>query len=541
MKNHRFITNILVAVVAFALTSCKDYLTELQPGATELENFYVSGTACVQNATGCYTPLMWEYNYTYYSEWFIGDIVSDDALKGGQNTNDMAAVYDMENWKTNVTNALLLDYYRAQYLGIARCNLALKYIPGVPTDDTMDQKLKDRLIGEVEYLRAFYYFRLLRVFGGVPLSLSVIDTESGWSMPRATPEQVFNQICADLEDANKKLWKKSEYEPEDLGRATKGAAQAMLQKVRLYMASPYWAAKIASSTSKDNYEASKQWGDSVMLSGEYSLCPKYFDNFTLAGENGPESVFEIQYGEFPWSDYGGANGEGGNGYTAGTFTPVLTRSRSNRIGGGWGFNKPTYNLYYEYEDGDARRDSTILNPAKALIAKPAEEIYLGDTLLSRKYALYTESPVKYNYHASRGPINNKQIRYADVLLMHAEAALALGDNAAAESDLNLIRDRAGLKHFGEYSFKVNGKEIAAPTLEQALRHERRVELAMEGHRWFDIVRWGNAKAHMEAYQATENEDVKLHLSVFTEGVHELFPIPAEERVLNPALEQNPGY
>lgn len=514
--------NILIAIaIVLTFASCQGWLNEPQPGKTDLEDYYTSGQTAIQNITACYVPLMWEYNNTYYPEWFIGDVVSDDAIKGGQNTNDMAVVYDMENWKTNTNNTFLLDFYRAQYMGIARCNLALENIPVMKLDTIMTQSVQDRLIGEAKFLRAYYYFRLVRVFGGVPLVDFVIDTDSKWRQPRASADEVYAFILQDLEDAQDGLWKKSEYEEKDLGRATKGAAQAMLLKVNLYT---------------KNYTEAKAWGDSIIKSNEYNLCGNYADNFTLAGENGIESVFEIQYTEDPTSDYGQ-----GNGFSRGTFSIIMTRSRSTLLGGGWGFNKPTQNLYDEYETGDIRRDVTILNPTKDQIENESQEIYLGNRYLNRKYAMYNDDNVTYYEltHPSRGPINNKQIRYADVLLMYAEACLELGDESNATTYLNKVRDRVNLPLFPGYKIKINGNEIT-PDLKQAIRHERRMELAMEGHRWFDLCRWGVAKQTMDAYKATETIEAQQHMATFVEGKHELFPIPSEELVLNP-MDQNPGY
>ncbi len=531
-----------------AMVGCRDYLTAPEPGVTLLDDFFSTAEAATQNVTACYVPLMWEYNSTYYSEWFIGDVVSDDALKGGQNVTDMSAVYDMENWKTTESNQLLLDFYRTQYQGIGRCNLSLKYIAEMEvsenTEDStaLSPQLKSRLLGEAYYLRAYYYFRLVRVYGAVPLITSVIDEESQWMQLRASVNVIYNQIVSDLKEANSRLITRSalmnENKGNEMGRATKGAAQAMLLKTYLYMASPYWQQK-GGFDALDCYTQAKSWGDSIILSNEYELDSVYWNNFTLAGENGKESVFEIQYEEVDWGDYGQ-----GNGFTAGSFTPILIRSRSSLIGSGWGFNHPTWNLYNEFETNDnIRRDAAIRVPNPAQMENENEETYLGSALLNNKYGMYDEHFGKWPLHASRGPLNNRQIRYSDVLLMYAEACLGLADESTAATYLNKVRERAGLATYPGYSFAVNGQTIAAPTLEQALRHERRVELAMEGHRWFDLVRWGNTKAHMEAYQATESDDVKAQLSVFQEGKHEIFPIPAEERELGglDLLYQNPGY
>lgn len=529
-----------VVTLSFGMTGCKDYLTAQEPGVTMLADFFGSKEAAVQCVTGCYVPLMWEYNSTYYSEWFIGDIVSDDALKGGQNTNDMSAAFDMENWQTTPSNQILLDFYRAQYQGIARCNLALQNIPNMATDTAFSSSLKNRLIGEAHFLRGYYYFRLLRVFGGVPMITKVISSETEWEQPRASVESMFAQIKSDFEQANKYLWKRSELEDAEVGRATKGAAQAMLLKVNLYEASPYWRSKVTQNAT-DLYQAAKAWGDSIIDSHEYMLVDSadYQKMFALEGENGKESVFEIQYMEVPWGDYGE-----GNGFTAGSFTQILVRSRNSNIGGGWGFNHPTWNLYNEFEAGDPRRDVAILRPTS--FENEVEETYLGSPLLNRKYGMYDNPNEgggmgKWGLHASRGPLNNKQIRYADVLLMYAEACLGAGDNGKAQDALNEVRTRMSMPTYPGYSISVNGIVVAAPTLEQAIRHERRMELAMEGHRWFDLVRWGNTKAHMDAYKATESVEAQNQMRTFIAGKHEIFPLPAEEIELNPALEQNDNY
>lgn len=538
MNAHKLILNFGIVLACVSVPSCTDYLTAPEPSTTLVKDFYNSSAAAIQNVTACYVPLMWEFNNTYFSEWFIGDIMSDDALKGGQNTSDMGASYDMENWKTTSTNTLLLDFYRAQYQGIGRCNLALANLPEMQCDDAAwTSKLQNRLIGEACFLRAYYYFRLLRVFGGTPISTKVIDSSEDWQQPRASVEDMFMRILADLEEANTRLWTIAELSKDktQIGRATKGAAQAMLMKTYLYMASPYWNKQI-SQDAETCYQLAKAWGDSVITSNVYSLCPDYHDNFTLLGENGPESVFEIQYMEIPWGDYGE-----GYGYTAGSFTQVLTRSRSTKKGGGWGFNHPTQNLYDEFEPTDTiRLGEAIYNPADSLIENESQEIYLGSRYLNNKYAMYEEYPEGWDLHASRGPLNNKQIRYADVLLMYAEACLNSGDEATAIAFINEVRERVHLPEVGKYTIKINGVEITSPTTEQLLKHERRMELAMEGHRWFDLVRWGNTKQHMDAYAATESEEAKAQMAAFVEGKHEIFPIPDEERELNP-MPQNNGY
>ena len=542
MKAFKSISVFCILSSVLTFTSCKDYLTEIEPGTTLLEDYYTSTATAQENIVGCYVPLMWEYHTTYCSEWFIGDIASDDALKGGGSTVDMADAYNIENWRTESSNALLHDYYIAQFQGIARCNLALHYISNMKLgiDEEFTASMKNRLLGEAYFLRAYYYFRLLRIYAGVPLVTEIVDDTDKWGQDRASVGQIYDQILSDLTKAESGLWVKSAYKAEEAGHATKGAAQAMLMKVNLYMASPYWQKYGLTKTAAQCYADAKTWGEAVIKSGEYSLCPKFEDNFTLEGENGQESVFEIQYAEVTWGDYTWDYDYKGFGRTAGSFTQILIRSRSSKLGGGWGFNHPTQNLYDEFEAGDVRRDVAILNPPDSLIETPAVEYYLGNKMLNNKYAMYRDSTYsgagvgQWGIHASRGPLNNRQIRYADVLLMYAEACLGAGDAATALTYINKVRNRAGLADI--------------PSADNAaLRHERRCELAMEGHRWFDLVRWqgvnGNGlKAHMDAYKKLENEDVQSHMYEFIAGKHEIFPIPYEEILLNPTkMTQNPGY
>lgn len=476
-------------------------------------DYFTSYETAKQVVTAAYVPAMWEFQGTYFSEFFFGDIMSDDALKGGQNIYDMSDVYYLENFKPADNLTILLDYYRAQYQGVARANLAIEQISALDTDDDLTDQLKNNLLGEARFMRAFYYFRLVRAYGAVPVVTKPIYSADGWKVPRAeSAQKVYDDVInPDLKFAAANLPKKSEYAAVDMGRATQGAAQAMLLKVYLY---------------QKNYTEAKNWGDRFLAdqAGEYSLCANYADNFTLEGENGPESIFEIQYMLDPTSDYGE-----GDGFTRGTFTPILTRARSGLSGTvtGWGFNRPTHNLYNEYEAGDPRRDATILVPLASEIKNPAEDKYLGDELITIKRTMYDVATRSYPAldHDTRGPINLIVMRLADFYLMYAEACQG---SSTSWDYIDMVRDRVGLApadRTGDFN--------------TALRHERRVELAMEGHRWFDLCRWGIAKDVMNAYRAGESDEVKAEMSEFRDG-YELLPIPYEEIRLG-GLEQNPAY
>lgn len=545
MNQFKALTYSALALATLSLSSCNDWLTEETPGTTKVSEFFTSLSTAEAVVNAAYVPMTWEFGTTYYPEWYFGDIVSDDALKGGQDINDGADLRELENFKANSDNEILLGYYRAQWQGIQRANLAIDEIPTtrIETEGTeaeQQAKYRDRYLGEAYFLRGFYYFRLARMFGGMPLIDYVIKSSNQWAQTRSTMDETLNFAIKDFKRAENLLWKKDKYSNEELGRATKGAAQAMLLKANLYRADYLRNAGNETEAQKYFAEAAK-WGKEVIQSRQYSLWPNYLDNFRLANENGRESVFEIQYTEEATSDYGG------EGYTRGTMTTILQRSRSSAFGeAGWGYDRPTQNLYNEYEAGDARRDETILVPTDEQIETPAQEIYCGDRMLNRKYAMYNDGTNGGIYklaHATRSPKNNIQIRYADVLLMYAEACCESGDLPSAKSALKEVRDRAGLSQF-PYTAVIQGQTVTfndnQEDLRKAIRHERRVELAMEGHRWFDLTRWGIAKETMDTYMAGETEEAKELYGTFQKGKHELFPIPSKEIDLS-GIEQNPNW
>ena len=545
MNQFKALTYSALALATLSLSSCNDWLTEETPGTTKVSEFFTSLSTAEAVVNAAYVPMTWEFGTTYYPEWYFGDIVSDDALKGGQDINDGADLRELENFKANSDNEILLGYYRAQWQGIQRANLAIDEIPTTRIETEGDEaekqaQYRDRYLGEAYFLRGFYYFRLARMFGGMPRIDYVIKSSNQWAQTRSTMDETLNFAIEDFKRAENLLWKKDKYSDEELGRATKGAAQAMLLKANLYRADYLRNAGNETEAQKYFAEAAK-WGKEVIKSRQYSLWPNYLDNFRLANENGRESVFEIQYTEEATSDYGG------EGYTRGTMTTILQRSRSSAFGeAGWGYDRPTQNLYNEYEAGDARRDETILVPTDEQIETPAQEIYCGDRMLNRKYAMYNDGANGGIYklaHATRSPKNNIQIRYADVLLMYAEACCESGDLPSAKSALKEVRDRAGLSQF-PYTAVIQGQTVTfndnQEDLRKAIRHERRVELAMEGHRWFDLTRWGIAKETMDTYMAGETEEAKELYGTFQKGKHELFPIPSKEIDLS-GIEQNPNW
>lgn len=528
MKRYNF-SLIIFLIVLF--NSCDDFLGFEKPALTTIEDAFLTPMDAIKSATAAYAPLTWEYGETFFPEWWIGDVCSDDAIKGGSTLSDMDLVYDMENFKTKSDNTVLLAFYRAQYMGIFRCNLVIENVPKMDSEIFADESpgLQDRVTGEALFLRSLYYFRLVRVFGGVPIVKDIIKYQADWKRPRSMAEEVYDLIFNDLKTAIQYLPERSEYNAEDLGRATKGAARALLMKA--YM-------------NNHNYEAAKLQADSIIASAEYTLVSNYADIFSLDGENGSESIFEIQYIQESTSD-----AWGGLGFSRGTLTPTMTRPRWSSEEG-WGFNRPSQELYDEFEPGDPRREVAIYAPTLEQVEASDDNtmninVYLGNRYTARKYSMMNPDTTWISLgHATRGAINRKEIRYADVLLMYAEACckIASPDINKAKWALEEVRSRARKGDASILPAFPYGTYADTPDdLYKAIQHERRVELAMEGHRWFDLARWGVLDVVMNNYRQTTKPQIAEHMSEFIKGKHELFPIPLEERDLNSPMSQNPGY
>jgi hypothetical protein len=561
MKTKLYLLIAFVTTVAFS--SCNDFLTPTPLATVKLADYFKNDSAATGAVNAAYVPLQWQYGsngLTYCEDWFIGDVVSDDALKGGGGTvsSDMNTIYLMENFQASANNNYLESIYDVNYQGIFRTNFAMENISAM---DSLSPGIKARMIGEAKFLRAFYHFRLMRVFGGIIIGNRTF-TQNDALMARSPKADVDKFIRQDLEDAIKALPMKSQYAPADLGRATQGAAQALLMRVILFDINESFANQAA------DYAHVIALGDSIINSSQYQLKAKYQDFFktnvspTVAKfveENGPESVFEIQYISESTSDWGAS--AGGLGMSRGNFDPLVTRSRGTGLAGptissqtGYGFDRPTNDLYNEFEKGDLRRDEAIL-PYDSTDVYGTEPAHMyNDGYHARKATLgfwLTVSGkqlfINPNFYAMRAPSNTFVIRYSDVLLMSAEAKCESGDVSGGTTALNIVRARAKNSStnpadptilppfpYGTYTNDQTG-------LRAAIRHERRVEFAMEGLRWWDLVRWRTAEQVMNAYRLKYMSQEGQDMSVFDPSKHYLFPIPETQLNANPKLVQNPGY
>lgn len=489
MKYLKIISFIIFAT--FLLSCNDDFLEKEVLVDTVIENYYKTEADAYSAIIAAYDPLQWEIKEDiYFCEWLVGDICSDDALKGGENSGDQPYTADIEKFDANASNELLLMTWKYMYIAIARCNLVTDNIPDIPDSEFEDPTTKARIIAEARFLRAYYYFRLVKIFGGVPLITRVYNPYDEY-VPRSTLEQTWEQIENDLLAAIPSLPYKSEVPLNELGRATKGAAKAFLVKAYVY---------------QEKWSLAEPLANEIILSLEYDLDPDYSHIFSLDGENGIESIFEIQYTSEGTSDWPS---------TRGTLTNKLQDSRSSW---GWGFNRPTDDFIAEFETGDPRLSATVYSDGSS---------YEGNTNHSKKYLLAaSERP----NHPTRGPSNYRVFRYADLLLLHAEAAYYNTNEDEARASVNKVRERAraGNSTILPYlTSTTTGKDLL-----DAIWHERRVELGMEGHRFFDLVRQKRAYQVMQDFGQIN----------FVQGIHELFPIPESEIALsNGILEQNFGY
>ena len=494
-----------VFMLAVTLAGCEKYLDREPLDSVNPTNFFKTEDDAVAAINGAYQPLQWPKLYNFQI-WGM-DIWAGNSIVGAQGGTDGIATQDVSNFVTTTANEAALDLWRGPSPGILRCNLVLEKVPGM----AISQDLKDRIVGEAKFLRANYYFILVRAFGDVPLITSAADTESeAFLYPsRAPKDRIYELIIQDLTEAVVLL--PPGYSGSDIGRATKGAAAGMLAKVYLTL---------------KNYDKVIEYCEQVDGLG-YTLLEDYSDNFNPLKENGPESLFEVQY-------YGKANNADffGNNDNMSSWVSTFTGPRnSDFVAGAYGWNQPTQEFVDQYEAGDLRKDKTILyEGGPDFDGNKYKTSYSLTGYNLRKFLVPKSISPDYNTNPANFPV----LRYADVLLMKAEALNEVGrtnEAQAAASDrnsggpLNRVRRRAGLPN-------ITGLNQLA--LRERIYKERRIELAFEGHRWFDLLRIGNDGQYALNF---------LHSIGRSNATskHLLLPIPQKERDANPNLSQNPGY
>ncbi len=494
---------IIYILAAVMIAGCTKKL-DLQPqGVLTEDNVFKSAGDFTLAVDAAYEPLTnrfrgnweWDNGASIPREFVVGDLMSDDAVKGGGGLGDQEDMRRMETFTIFPTNNNVLGIWRYNFKGVNLANTVLAQdgasIPG------LDPALWSRMKGEMLFLRAFYYFRLVQNFGGVPLLIPEKNMTD--NSIRATKEAVYDQIREDLDNAAPML--SATYDADNYQRATSGAAYALKAKTYLYQ--EQWQLALT--------EIAK------VEAGPYGLLPNFADNFNGAGEQGNEKIFVARH------DNGQTPQKGS------IFNAVFGKQ-----GFGWNFNLPTDDLVNEFEPGDPRENATVFKAGDNWFDGTPYNASQSITGYNIKKFLSNASP------SDDGGVDFVYIRFADVLLWKAECLANLNQLPEARAALEVVRARSRAQATDPSTALPEVTTTDQATLLAAIRHERRVELAFEWHRYYDLVRWGLAETLLAPM--TDTDPLTGHHDYGTgyKPYNAVLPIPQREVDLI-GLEQNPGY
>jgi tetratricopeptide (TPR) repeat protein len=490
MKKNRITKYFMIITFVVCNSACTDDFVDRDPVySIDSENYFNSEDDYYNALIGVYDILQ-----STYLNAILGEIASDNTDCGGENATDVIGWQQIDDMIHTPVNSELNKLWGFMYAGVNRANYILEF------QDKTNFDGKNVIIAETRFLRAYFNFELVKWFGPIPLKDTRFVLGDETTIPRSPVEDVYASIENDLLYAIENL----SYTAPQTGRATKGAAQALLGKAYLY---------------QNKFSNAASMLDNVINSGPYDLVQNYNTIFEANGENGIESVFEVQYTDVEGASFTCLQCSEGNvavgfsgvrGYAGPIFTP------------GFSFNVPVQEVVDEFETGDLRKDVAILD----IVAWAAQTGATYNTgyehtgYFNRKYLPRVRSTQALGDLNLTNPNNYRAIRFADVLLMAAEAYNRGGiDDTKAQQYLNRVRQRA----FGNTTNSVTSTGTALTT---AIYHERRVEFVGEGHRFFDLVRTGRGS----------------EIVGFSSGKNELFPLPLEEIQFSAGnWSQNPGY
>lgn len=466
-------THIAIFSMTILFMSCNDFLDRSPLGEfTEDDN---PGALAEGKVFNIYTSMR-NYNITSGIPAFAVEYFrSEDQEKGSIESDGASEAVMYDDFLYNASNGLIASYWSQNYAVIYQCNDVLDIIRTGNLKEENDLRNK----GEALFHRAYCYFNLVRAFGEVPLVLEKINNASEANLPKSPIDSIYVQIDADLTEAASLLPKS--WSLSYTGRITSGAVQAL--HARTYMMRGLWQPMYETSTS-------------VIASGVYDLSTPYDEIFTNEGENSRESVYEIQCtatAAMPQSDQIGSQ-----------FAEVQGVRGAGEWDFGWGWNMATELMAEAFEEGDPRKEATLLNFRRSdTIAVTPENTNTpyGESPVSTAMGAYFNkkaytSPAMRKEFTNKGFwVNIRLIRYADVVLMAAESANELGYTAEAQSYLEQVRARARGSDESVLP-KITSSDLNV--LREAIRHERRVELGLEPGRFYDLVRWGIAEEVLHA-------------------------------------------
>ena len=491
MKIYKIKSSIIILLAFIVSISCSDEFVDRDPVySLDSENYFNTESDYNNALIAAYDMLQ-----SSYVNVLLGEIASDNTLSGGESATDVPGFQQIDEMTHTSVNSNLRDVWNWMFAGVNRANYILEF------KDKTDFANKNQVIAEARFLRAYYHFELVKWFGGIPLKGDArFKLGDEKTIPRSSVNIVYASIESDLIFAINNL----NPIPSQQGRVTKGAAQALLGRAYLFQNKFVDASNVLKALIDTN---------------SYSLVSNYNTIFENSGENGPESVFEVQYTDAEGAGFGCLQCSEGN--VAVGFNGIRNYS-GPLFDSGYSFNVPTQQSYNAYEVGDNRRDVAILNIVTWAAANNASygQGYKHTGFFNRKY-LPRQGDSNIGDQNLTNPNNYRSIRYADVLLMAAEAFNRGGiDDNLAKTYLNQVRRRA----FGDLNHDVSASGAA---LTDFILAERRLELMGEGHRFFDLVRTAKAAQSIQGFSINKNE---------------IFPIPIEEiQFSNGNWQQNPGY
>lgn len=554
MKIMKKIFTIVTLIASLTFVSCDDFLNEEVRGKQNLDTYFQSEDDAKSFITGCYQAITFGGWWNINTVWLLSEMCSDDGWMGNttQSQSDYISLAHYQG--TGQSNGAISNFWQYRYKGILRCNVAIERIPQAPI---LNEDLKNRLVAEARFLRGYFYFELVRNFGGVPLITGFMLPEEIQGITRSSTADVYKFIEDDFKAAAEVLPQRSEYAANDMGRATRGAALGLLGKVYLY---------------QDKWQEAHDVLKPIIDEKEYKLLDNFGDVWSVDHNNSEESLFEVQY------MYDGT-------YALGGALTVITGARSGP-GDGWSWGQPTANLEQAYIDaGDTERlrwtiiksgcteiagennfdefveNSKNMSKYDAYIQKYGwdPECYIIDPAqhksarIVRKYFVPIEKRPEV-YNIDKIPLDHRILRYADVLLMYAEACNELKDDDTARKYLNEVRDRVNLPEV----------TTSGTVLRKAIRQERRLELAWEQNRLYDIrrwtddngkkmicnlmgengtfVKWNTSEATRDALEWENQGEASDKGKGFDESRDMVFPIPLYEITMsNGSITQNPGW
>lgn len=479
---------IAIALLGFSFSSCSDFL-EQNPQTDLSENdFYKTADDILSAVNGAYSSLQ---EGDIYGNWYVfGEIPSDNTRN--QLSGSVTTQNEFDQFYIDTQNSMIANFWKAAYKVINRTNTILGRIDGIE----INTELANRYKLECKFIRALMYFNLVRVYGDVPLVLKEISISESYDILREPKENVYNQIIADLKEAQDLP---VSYSTAEDGRATQGAAKALLANVYMTL---------------HKYAEAETILAEIINSGRYSLLENtpgslnidgYKNVFSPVNHNSKEGIFEIQFLK-------GGYGEGSN--YANNFAPENSGTNVVAVGGTGGNNIPEMDIYNAYEEGDLRRDFSMS-------LGYYDNRKNNEWVESRYVCKFMDVPYQNNDASNNYPV----IRYADVILMYAEALNQNGKTAEACKYLNMTRRRG----FGYQTTETSPVDLQTTDKAQfalMVEQERRVELAFENHRWFDLIRTGRAVEVMRSKGFSLNE------------TNLICPIPQKQIDINPKLTQN---